>query len=193
LLLIFYFKAAKSSSFFLDLGDYEDDFIVLETRQGEQISQLLGGYIDLLLKRQRNDDEEIALEESLASPKLSSLSEKQIEIERGDTRSNFITIKVKIISLNRIIAMRFALDAPIGEVCSEVSEKTNTGGKDHGLFQPSPQKPSVKPRWLAATRSFRFYDIENGVSLISSNLSPFFKLCATINSLFFLPSDLVGV
>eukprot|EP01125_Pyxidicula_operculata_P006605 TRINITY_DN227_c1_g1_i1.p1 TRINITY_DN227_c1_g1~~TRINITY_DN227_c1_g1_i1.p1 ORF type:complete len:2471 (-),score=884.91 TRINITY_DN227_c1_g1_i1:132-7544(-) len=37
-------------SFTLDFGDYEDDYITVETDEGEALSQLIAGYIDIILK-----------------------------------------------------------------------------------------------------------------------------------------------
>jgi talin len=45
--------AAAANSFTLDFGDHENDYFVLETKEGEAISSLLAGYIDILLKKQK--------------------------------------------------------------------------------------------------------------------------------------------
>lgn len=42
--------AATSNSFTLDFGDWSDDYFVVKTDEGEQMSKLIAGYIDLILK-----------------------------------------------------------------------------------------------------------------------------------------------
>jgi hypothetical protein len=37
----------------LDFGDYQDDYFSFMTDEGEAISQLIGGYIDILLKKRK--------------------------------------------------------------------------------------------------------------------------------------------
>jgi talin len=65
--------AAGANSFTLDFGDYEEDYIVILTNEGEAISRLLGDYIDLILKARKDaprieieDDTEVAQEEIIS-------------------------------------------------------------------------------------------------------------------------------
>eukprot|EP01104_Vermistella_antarctica_P018056 TRINITY_DN6574_c0_g1_i1.p1 TRINITY_DN6574_c0_g1~~TRINITY_DN6574_c0_g1_i1.p1 ORF type:complete len:2432 (+),score=758.04 TRINITY_DN6574_c0_g1_i1:122-7417(+) len=65
--------AAAEHTFTCDFGDYEDDYLVVKTLEGDQISQLIAGYIDIILKRRRDgprmgieDSSEKATEESVA-------------------------------------------------------------------------------------------------------------------------------
>ena len=62
--------AASPNVFTLDFGDYQDQYYSVQTTEGEQISQLISGYIDIILKRRQRkerygDDgnEEEAMEE----------------------------------------------------------------------------------------------------------------------------------
>ncbi|GFT39672.1 talin-2 [Nephila pilipes] len=48
--------AASPNSFTLDFGDYSDSYYSVQTPEGEQISQLIGGYIDIILKRKQAKD-----------------------------------------------------------------------------------------------------------------------------------------
>lgn len=41
---------------FTDFGDYSDQYYSVQTTEGEQISQLIAGYIDIILKKQRAKD-----------------------------------------------------------------------------------------------------------------------------------------
>lgn len=46
--------AASNDTFTLDFGSHEDDYVTVFTQEGEAISQLIAGYIDILLKKQRD-------------------------------------------------------------------------------------------------------------------------------------------
>ncbi|XP_076336549.1 talin-1-like isoform X2 [Tachypleus tridentatus] len=48
--------AASPNSFTLDFGDYSDAYYSVQTTEGEQISQLIAGYIDIILKKQKSKD-----------------------------------------------------------------------------------------------------------------------------------------
>lgn len=48
--------AASLNSFTLDFGDYSDSYYSVQTSEGEQISQLIAGYIDIILKRKKAKD-----------------------------------------------------------------------------------------------------------------------------------------
>uniref|UniRef100_A0A8B9NL03 Talin 1 n=1 Tax=Accipiter nisus TaxID=211598 RepID=A0A8B9NL03_9AVES len=45
--------AASPKSFTLDFGDYQDGYYSVQTTEGEQIAQLIAGYIDIILKKVR--------------------------------------------------------------------------------------------------------------------------------------------
>uniref|UniRef100_F6WWU2 Talin-2 n=1 Tax=Ciona intestinalis TaxID=7719 RepID=F6WWU2_CIOIN len=67
--------AASPKSFTLDFGDYQDGYYSVQTTEGEQIAQLIAGYIDIILKkRQAKDnygpdaDEDAAMVEDVVSP-----------------------------------------------------------------------------------------------------------------------------
>ena len=40
--------------FTLDFGDYQDAYYSVQTNEGEQISKLIAGYIDIILKKRQN-------------------------------------------------------------------------------------------------------------------------------------------
>lgn len=41
------------SSFHQDFGEYQESYYSVQTTEGEQISQLIAGYIDIILKKVR--------------------------------------------------------------------------------------------------------------------------------------------
>ncbi|ORX59304.1 hypothetical protein BCR36DRAFT_408797 [Piromyces finnis] len=62
--------AATPTSFTLDFGDYSNAYYNVQTKEGEQISQLISGYIDIILKKKKDaermskeEDEEYAVTE----------------------------------------------------------------------------------------------------------------------------------
>merc|ERR1719204_542363 len=66
---------ASPNVFTLDFGDYQDQYYSVQTTEGEHISALIAGYIDIILKRRQRKErfgedgnEEEAMEESFISP-----------------------------------------------------------------------------------------------------------------------------
>ncbi|KAI3637909.1 hypothetical protein MIR68_004558 [Amoeboaphelidium protococcarum] len=62
--------AAAQNSFTLDFGDYADSYYSVQTNEGEKISQLIAGYIDIILKKRKDaerntadEDEQVAIAE----------------------------------------------------------------------------------------------------------------------------------
>lgn len=47
--------ATSPETFTMDFGAHEEDYVVVVTNEGEAISSLVAGYIDLLLKKQRGN------------------------------------------------------------------------------------------------------------------------------------------
>lgn len=76
--------AASPKSFTLDFGEYQESYYSVQTIEGEQISQLIAGYIDIILKKKQSkdrfgldgDEESTMLEESV-SPKKSTILQQQ--------------------------------------------------------------------------------------------------------------------
>ncbi|TWW75690.1 Talin-2 [Takifugu flavidus] len=83
--------AASPKSFTLDFGEYQESYYSVQTTEGEQISQLIAGYIDIILKKasdqkrskQSKDrfglegDEEATMLEESVSPKKSTILQQQ--------------------------------------------------------------------------------------------------------------------
>ncbi|NXI53851.1 TLN2 protein, partial [Chloroceryle aenea] len=86
--------AASPKSFTLDFGEYQESYYSVQTTEGEQISQLIAGYIDIILKKKQSkdrfglegDEESTMLEESV-SPKKSIILQQQFnrtgKVEHG--------------------------------------------------------------------------------------------------------------
>ncbi|KAM9590959.1 talin-1-like isoform 1-T1 [Morphnus guianensis] len=76
--------AASPKSFTLDFGDYQDGYYSVQTTEGEQIAQLIAGYIDIILKKKKSKDhfglegdEESTMLEDSVSPKKSTILQQQ--------------------------------------------------------------------------------------------------------------------
>nr|Q71LX4.3 RecName: Full=Talin-2 [Mus musculus] len=77
--------AASPKSFTLDFGEYQESYYSVQTTEGEQISQLIAGYIDIILKKKQSkdrfglegDEESTMLEESVSPKKRSTILQQQ--------------------------------------------------------------------------------------------------------------------
>ncbi|NXI79230.1 TLN1 protein, partial [Rhipidura dahli] len=76
--------AASPKSFTLDFGDYQDGYYSVQTTEGEQIAQLIAGYIDIILKKKKSKDhfglegdEESTMLEDSVSPKKWTVLQQQ--------------------------------------------------------------------------------------------------------------------
>lgn len=72
--------AASPNTFTLDFGDYSDDYYSVQTKEAEQIQQIIAGYIDIILKRQQakdhfgiEGDEGSTMIEEMVSPSKASI------------------------------------------------------------------------------------------------------------------------
>ncbi|KAJ8392765.1 hypothetical protein AAFF_G00072490 [Aldrovandia affinis] len=87
--------AASPKSFTLDFGDYQDGYYSVQTTEGEQIAQLIAGYIDIILKKKKSKDhfglegdEESTMLEDSVSPKKSTVMQQQFnKVGRVETGS----------------------------------------------------------------------------------------------------------
>ncbi|KAI9103042.1 hypothetical protein DFS34DRAFT_671082 [Phlyctochytrium arcticum] len=55
--------AASPNSFTMDFGDYADAYFSVKTNEGEQISQLIAGYIDIIIKKRKEAEKVVEVEE----------------------------------------------------------------------------------------------------------------------------------
>ncbi|KJE89680.1 hypothetical protein CAOG_009384 [Capsaspora owczarzaki ATCC 30864] len=73
--------AASPNSFTLDFGDYSESYYSVQTSEGDAISQLIAGYIDIILKKKKNSDrgvgedgeEQLMLEDSVSAGKATAI------------------------------------------------------------------------------------------------------------------------
>uniref|UniRef100_A0AAY4DRD1 Talin 1 n=1 Tax=Denticeps clupeoides TaxID=299321 RepID=A0AAY4DRD1_9TELE len=87
--------AASPKSFTLDFGDYQDGYYSVQTTEGEQIAQLIAGYIDIILKKKKSkdhfglegDEESTMLEDSVSPKKSTVLQQRFNEVGKVETGS----------------------------------------------------------------------------------------------------------
>ncbi|XP_069482825.1 talin-1 isoform X1 [Ambystoma mexicanum] len=87
--------AASPKSFTLDFGDYQDGYYSVQTTEGEQIAQLIAGYIDIILKKKKSkdhfglegDEESTMLEDSVSPKKSTVLQQHRNRIEKVELGS----------------------------------------------------------------------------------------------------------
>jgi ribosomal protein S17E len=53
--------AASPTSFTMDFGDYQDAVYSVQTTQGDQMNQLIAGYIDIIVKKKKEADREVVI------------------------------------------------------------------------------------------------------------------------------------
>ncbi|XP_054892455.1 talin-2a [Poeciliopsis prolifica] len=90
--------AASPKSFTLDFGEYQESYYSVQTTEGEQISQLIAGYIDIILKKKQSkdrfglegDEESTMLEESV-SPKKSTILQQQFN-RKGQVNESSVAL-----------------------------------------------------------------------------------------------------
>ncbi|ESN92443.1 hypothetical protein HELRODRAFT_115799 [Helobdella robusta] len=76
--------AASPNTFTLDFGDYADSYYCVQTMEGEQIAQLIAGYIDIIMKKKQtrdhlglDGDEESTMYEDSVSPAKATIIQHQ--------------------------------------------------------------------------------------------------------------------
>uniref|UniRef100_A0A672PZH2 Talin-1-like n=1 Tax=Sinocyclocheilus grahami TaxID=75366 RepID=A0A672PZH2_SINGR len=87
--------AASPKSFTLDFGDYQDGYYSVQTTEGEQIAQLIAGYIDIILKKKKSkdhfglegDEESTMLEDSVSPNKSTVLQQQFNKVGKVETGS----------------------------------------------------------------------------------------------------------
>lgn len=68
-----------------------------------------------------------------------------------------LTLKIKIGDATK--AMRFAENMSVSEALKVIHEKTEIGGKDHGLFKPALESEKIVGQWMRMDKTLEFYDL----------------------------------
>ncbi|KAL3286614.1 hypothetical protein HHI36_001113 [Cryptolaemus montrouzieri] len=86
---------ASPNTFTLDFGDYSDQYYSVQTTEGEQIQQIISGYIDIILKKKQakdhfgieGDEGSTMFEESVAPHKATIVQHETSKIGKINTES----------------------------------------------------------------------------------------------------------
>lgn len=86
---------ASPNTFTLDFGDYSEEYYSVQTTEGEQIVQLISGYIDIILKKQKakdhfgieGDEGSTMVEESVSPLKATILQHETSRVAKVNTES----------------------------------------------------------------------------------------------------------
>ncbi|XP_077996572.1 talin-1-like isoform X2 [Glandiceps talaboti] len=87
--------AASPKSFTLDFGDYSESYYSVQTTEGEQISALIAGYIDIILKKKKGsdrygmegDDDAMLLEDNVAPSRATIMQHQSNKVGHASTGS----------------------------------------------------------------------------------------------------------
>ncbi|XP_070547100.1 talin-1-like isoform X3 [Ptychodera flava] len=87
--------AASPKSFTLDFGDYSESYYSVQTTEGEQISALIAGYIDIILKKKKGsdryglegDDDAMLLEDNVSPARATIMQHQTNKIGHASTGS----------------------------------------------------------------------------------------------------------
>ncbi|XP_058805664.1 talin-2 isoform X2 [Phymastichus coffea] len=91
---------ASPNTFTLDFGDYSDQYYSVQTTEAEQILQLISGYIDIILKKQKSKDHfgiegnegSTMVEDSVSPLKATIMQHETNNIEKGNMESVSVAI-----------------------------------------------------------------------------------------------------
>ena len=94
--------AASPNSFTLDFGDYAEAYYSVQTTEGDQISQLIAGYIDIILKKRKEAEkvvvedevEETSVEEYIKPTKATNFVSVVSNGHRTASESKFVPLAV---------------------------------------------------------------------------------------------------
>lgn len=86
---------ASPNTFTLDFGDYSDQYYSVQTREAEQILQIIAGYIDIILKKKQakdhfgieGDEGSTMIEETISPSKASILQHENNKVAKINTES----------------------------------------------------------------------------------------------------------
>ncbi|XP_011503803.1 PREDICTED: talin-2 [Ceratosolen solmsi marchali] len=95
---------ASPNTFTLDFGDYSDQYYSVQTTEAEQILQLISGYIDIILKKQKakdhfgieGDEGSTMVEDSISPLKATILQHEIGNIGKGSAESVSVAIPAVI-------------------------------------------------------------------------------------------------
>ncbi|TPX64716.1 hypothetical protein CcCBS67573_g08329 [Chytriomyces confervae] len=199
--------AAAANSFTLDFGDYADNYFTVQTSEGDQISQLIAGYIDIILKKKKEaekvfheEDEVLTTSEEYVKPVkaanaaiLSNGHKQATEIRVGTlmtaNNSRAFPKSVPTSLSNEPNFNNPEFNEPLQPLLDTISMDLavlNNAARDldNDIQLPPFANDAVSQEWKQTT-------IETNVDSVSSHLTSHLAYCASVINLF--KSDFEGV
>lgn len=153
--------AASPNSFTLDFGDYSDSYYSVQTNEGEQISQLIAGYIDIILKRKKakdhfgiEGDEGSAMVEDSVSPNKANFLQHQTTQKPSKAETGSIAMPA---------VMRAGGPEQFTTGQMPLTQLTAVHGQAHMGYTPdhSPQQPVLHSPQLSGPQKALLSNIDN--------------------------------
>ncbi|XP_064644929.1 talin-1-like isoform X17 [Lineus longissimus] len=158
--------AASPNSFTLDFGDYAENYYSVQTTEGEQISQLIAGYIDIILKKKKakdhfgieGDEESTMLEDSVSPAKATIIQHQSSNAGQAQTGS---------VAMPAILRAGDQGNAQFSTGSMQQAQFTQVSNQAHSAhFPPSGKSPQVHglgqaQRALVGTITIGLDDIDN--------------------------------
>lgn len=132
--------AASPNSFTLDFGDYAESYYSVQTTEGEQISQLIAGYIDIILKK-RKEVEKIVVEDEVEETTVE-------EYIKPTKATNF----VGVVNTGHRIASETKM-VPHGHLAAGM--KPGFSGEFQGQLQKPQQVVEKEPDYVHLQKAFQ--------------------------------------
>ncbi|KAI8822750.1 hypothetical protein BJ741DRAFT_87676 [Chytriomyces cf. hyalinus JEL632] len=199
--------AAASNSFTLDFGDYADNYFTVQTAEGNQISQLIAGYIDIILKKKKEaekvfheEDEVLTTSEEYVKPVkavnaaiLSNGHKQATEIRVGTlmtaNNSRAFPKSVPTSLTNEPNFNNSEFNEPLQSLLDTISMDLavlNNAARDldNDIQLPPFANDTISQEWKQTT-------IETNVDSVASHLTSHLAYCASVINLF--KSDFEGV
>lgn len=145
--------AASPNSFTLDFGDYSDSYYSVQTMEGEQISQMIAGYIDIILKKKKAKDH-FGIEGDEGSTMVEdSVSPYKATILQHQTAQKPQEVDLSHVILPSIVKPVEARPIETGQI---TSTKTQVKTQVHVGQTPkvTPSKPQISVQTVESQRAF---------------------------------------
>ncbi|KAL5020158.1 hypothetical protein ScPMuIL_003050 [Solemya velum] len=158
--------AASPNSFTLDFGDHSEAYYSVQTQEGEQISQLIAGYIDIILKKKKakdhlgidGDDEAPMFEDSVSPAKATIIQHQENKMSHAVTGNMAMPAVIRDGGQGRSEFSR-------GSVNDYQFSQTTGHAKTSQAIQ---QGQSVEEHGLSKAQRALIVTIEQGMTAISS-------------------------
>ncbi|XP_064596457.1 talin-1-like [Liolophura sinensis] len=160
--------AASPNSFTLDFGDYSDRYYSVQTTEGEQIAQLIAGYIDIILKKKKakdhlgiEGDEESTMYEILCRRQVSYQQPTIIQHQKG----NVGHASTGSVALPAVLRSGAGGESQFTTGSMQQAKHTHVSNKAHSAHNP-PSAHNIQQYELTQAQRALLITIEDGKGAI---------------------------